>query len=409
MAQNGVSPLLLSRIPTIYSLAQLSDGEAATGPEAGGPLKTPLSTDPVSDIAGVELPTYYYCVDVARDGDGSQGAAPREARSDSPPAEDGSAQAQRPGRPPKPRSSPAKPRPRATVGPDGSFTPAADRPLMPPPREPSRLMTVLLSEWEDRAERGLFRYDVTQCPTRLLPGARGFLAQLNEGRLTKKRPTEFRVDQVAQAFDAGKFHFGKAAQREVLFALAARGADGPDPGFVPAAPAAASPSLVFINVSPIEYGHVLLVPSALSATPQLVAERPLLEALCLAREVDCDAFRLGYNSLGAYGTVNHLHFQAYFVWAPLALESAAVERVGGQDVVVSRTTNHPARAVLFEGRRLEALARAAAAACEALTLRGVPHNLFITGRGQRVFLIPNTFAEKKAKGLIPQGGRDCWV
>ena len=56
--------------------------------------------------------------------------------------------------------------------------------------------SILLAEWEDRAEQGLFRYDVTACPTQLVPGTYGFIAQCNEGRASKKRATEFRVDQV---------------------------------------------------------------------------------------------------------------------------------------------------------------------------------------------------------------------
>lgn len=42
------------------------------------------------------------------------------------------------------------------------------------------------------------RYDVTACPTKVVPGVYGFVAQLNEGRATKKRATEFRVDQVGK-------------------------------------------------------------------------------------------------------------------------------------------------------------------------------------------------------------------
>lgn len=60
----------------------------------------------------------------------------------------------------------------------------------------SLLDTIMLAEWEERAQRGLFRYDVTCCPTKTVPGAYGFIAQFNEGRLSKKRPTEFRIDQV---------------------------------------------------------------------------------------------------------------------------------------------------------------------------------------------------------------------
>ena len=69
-------------------------------------------------------------------------------------------------------------------------------PISPSVSDNNLLDSVLLAEWEDRADQGLFRYDVTACPTKLVPGPYGFIAQCNEGRLSKKRPTEFRVDQV---------------------------------------------------------------------------------------------------------------------------------------------------------------------------------------------------------------------
>jgi GDP-L-galactose phosphorylase len=52
---------------------------------------------------------------------------------------------------------------------------------------------------------------------KVLPGEFGFVAQLNEGRHSKKRPTEFRVDQVLQDYDPNKFNFSKVGQEEVLF------------------------------------------------------------------------------------------------------------------------------------------------------------------------------------------------
>lgn len=64
-----------------------------------------------------------------------------------------------------------------------------------------------------------------------------------------------------------------------------------------------------INVSPIEYGHVLLVPHALDCLPQAMTSSTLMQALHFAREADNPYFRVGYNSLGAYATINHLHFQ----------------------------------------------------------------------------------------------------
>lgn len=62
--------------------------------------------------------------------------------------------------------------------------------------EPGELDALMLGLWNMCNDDGLFRYDVTACSTKVLPGMYGFIAQLNEGRATKKRPTEFRVDQV---------------------------------------------------------------------------------------------------------------------------------------------------------------------------------------------------------------------
>lgn len=76
---------------------------------------------------------------------------------------------------------------------DGSSDSGASAQVVP---QRSVLDALLLGEWEDRAEAGLFRYDVTACPTKVVPGSYGFIAQCNEGRLSKKRPTEFRIDQV---------------------------------------------------------------------------------------------------------------------------------------------------------------------------------------------------------------------
>lgn len=81
----------------------------------------------------------------------------------------------------------------------------------------SSFINTLLGQWEDRMSRGLFRYDVTSCETKVIPGRYGFIAQLNEGRHLKKRPTEFRIDQVLQPFDENKFNFTKVGQEEVLF------------------------------------------------------------------------------------------------------------------------------------------------------------------------------------------------
>ncbi|GMP52366.1 hypothetical protein CsSME_00018209 [Camellia sinensis var. sinensis] len=148
----------------------------------------------------------------------------------------------------------------------------------------------------------------------VIPGEYGFIAQLNEGRHLKKRPTEFRVDKVLQPFDGNKFNFTKVGQEEVLFQFEASDEDN-ETQFFPNAPIDVenSPSVVAINVSPIEYGHVLLIPWILECLPQRIDRVSFLLALYMAAEAGNPYFRLGYNSLGAFATINHLHFQVHII------------------------------------------------------------------------------------------------
>eukprot|EP00245_Coleochaete_scutata_P001494 TRINITY_DN1182_c1_g1_i2.p1 TRINITY_DN1182_c1_g1~~TRINITY_DN1182_c1_g1_i2.p1 ORF type:complete len:513 (-),score=102.55 TRINITY_DN1182_c1_g1_i2:373-1911(-) len=267
----------------------------------------------------------------------------------------------------------------------------------------SILDTLILAEWEDRSDKGLFRYDVTACETKTLPGEYGFIAQLNEGRHLKKRPTEFRVDQVLQDFDSGKFNFTKVGQEEALFRFE-ESEDGFSE-FYEFAKIRGSPNVVVINVSPIEYGHVLLVPRVLDRIPQRIDADTFLLALHMAVEVDNPYFRLGYNSLGAFATINHLHFQAYYLTAPFPVERAPTEmlsrRKRKRTVKVFELKNYPVRGLVFElGSSLEELALLVAGASAELQASNIPFNILIADRGARVFLFPQCYAERQARNEV---------
>eukprot|EP00897_Mesotaenium_endlicherianum_P006530 jgi/Mesen1/5905/ME000030S05168 len=278
--------------------------------------------------------------------------------------------------------------------------------------EKSFLDALLLAQWEERMERGLFRYDVTACATKVLAGDYGFVAQLNEGRHLKKRPTEFRVDKVLQEFDPKKFNFTKVGQEEALF----RFEESEDGGshYSEAATINDSPNVIVINVSPIEYGHVLLVPRVLDCIPQRICADTLLLALHMAVEADNPYFRLGYNSLGAFATINHLHFQAYYLTAPFPIERAPTVRVSHKkrkrSVKILELRQYPVRCLVYEvGTSLEELAVVVAGACEQLQNRNIPFNVLIADRGARVFLMPQCFAEKQARGEVPLALLECQV
>ncbi|KAF9590302.1 hypothetical protein IFM89_033710 [Coptis chinensis] len=95
----------------------------------------------------------------------------------------------------------------------------------------------------------------------VIPGEYGFIAQLNEGHHLKKRPTEVSVDKFEES-DTDETQFFPSAL-----------IDTED-----------SPNVVAINVSPIEYGHVLLIPKILERFSQRIDRQSFLLALNMAAE-----------------------------------------------------------------------------------------------------------------------------
>jgi len=281
--------------------------------------------------------------------------------------------------------------------------------------EPSLFDSKLLSEWDLRQEQGLFRYKVATCESKVVDGRYGFVAQLNEGRASNKRPTEFSVDKVMQTFDEAKFNFKKASQDEVIFQFGTNASD--DTSFAPHAAVTASEShMVLINVSPIEYGHVLLVPRILDNLPQQIEMPELLLALQMAKSSDNPYMRVGYNSLGAYATINHLHFQAYYMKAPFPVERAPTTRLAAKavgrkyGVNVYTVDDYPCKGFVFEGKnKLHDLAQTVGAACKRLQEANIPFNLLVVDCGARVFLFPQCFAERKANHEVEEDVLDTQV
>uniref|UniRef100_A0A7S0S0V6 GDP-D-glucose phosphorylase 1 n=1 Tax=Chlamydomonas leiostraca TaxID=1034604 RepID=A0A7S0S0V6_9CHLO len=372
--------------------------------------------------------------------------------------------------------------PHATSTSTSASPSAASTPMHSSQRHPdpslSALTATMLSEWQRRSDAGLMRYDVSACPTRVLPGNWGFIAQLNEGRATKKRPTEIKVDKVCQPWDGSKFNFTKALTSEVLVrfeeqcgcgqplygppacaclhkaqpqagrsgSAAAAGTNAASssrstspcsdsaassatassshasasstPRFVSSNPtsSSSSPSLVLVNVSPIDYGHVLLVPNVLHCQPQLLTTDAVLCGLHFARHIKHPHMRVGYNSLGAFATINHLHFQAYYLPQTLACErtstrplsSSTGEAASGSGVCVRALADYAVRGFVVElGTQPDDAAMMAAAhligrACARMQAADLPFNLFITDCGERVFIWPQRYAARQAAQQVPE-------
>ena len=67
---------------------------------------------------------------------------------------------------------------------------------------------------------------------------------------------------------------------------------------------------------------------------------------------------------------------------------------------ISRTTNYPVLAFVIEGDSLQAMADVVGQAALILQRENIPHNALISDSGSRVFLFPQCYAEKQAKGEV---------
>lgn len=178
------------------------------------------------------------------------------------------------------------------------------------------------------------------------------------------------------------------------------------------------------QVSPIEYGHVLLIPRVLDCLPQRIDHKSLLLALQTATEAANPYFRLGYNSLGAFATINHLHFQvtelskitecsplyivilieifswleqAYYLAMPFPIEKAPALKITttNSGVKISKLLNYPVRGLLFEGgNTIKDLSDTVSDASVCLQNNNIPFNILISDSGKQIFLLPQVKSSK---------------
>lgn len=162
-------------------------------------------------------------------------------------------------------------------------------------------------------ERKLFKYSMDDLPTRIIPGQLKYVAQLNVKRATEKRKAQ-EILHIQQEFNAEQFNFNKVNAEEILFEMTKVGGRDEKKD-------KAGKMLVLINVSPLEFGHCLFVPDPSLCFPQVLtpfAVQTGIESVFLSSD---PGFRVGFNSLGALASINHLHLHGYYLNYELKIES----------------------------------------------------------------------------------------
>ncbi|ESP01625.1 hypothetical protein LOTGIDRAFT_225290 [Lottia gigantea] len=206
----------------------------------------------------------------------------------------------------------------------------------------SKFDDILRSSWDKAMEKGVFRYTMDHIETKVLDGPKQYVCQLNVKRATERR-TPQKITSLNQPFDPNDFNFTKIKDNEILMSLHNQNAENQSDENDQKEPP--ERHLVIVNISPIEYGHVLIVPQIDSCIPQVLTEKAIevgLESVLLSAR---RSFRLGFNSLCAYASVNHLHFHAYYLEHELLIEYWPAKHITG---VLYETKAMPVPGFVFQ-------------------------------------------------------------
>ncbi|XP_053573667.1 GDP-D-glucose phosphorylase 1 [Bombina bombina] len=251
--------------------------------------------------------------------------------------------------------------------------------------------TLLQSKWVEKMKQGLFRYSLWKLETKILPGNIKYVAQLNIQRgLDRRKPED--IQSIQQQYNPKQFNFNKIKPEEAIFHLFRSPCKN---GFqvntkcvdqgpltsksTPSGICRSSSILVVINVSPLEFGHVLLIPHPSLCLPQILTEDLMrfgLESILLSAH---PGFRVGFNSLGGFASVNHLHLHGFYLNQELLIESSESKPLCPK-INFHQLTNFPAPGFLFytNGKDLHSVAQRVCKVTNYFVAKNIAHNVFAT-------------------------------
>ncbi|XP_013195494.1 GDP-D-glucose phosphorylase 1 [Amyelois transitella] len=223
-----------------------------------------------------------------------------------------------------------------------------------------KFIDLLTQLWCDiHNQNEVFRYKVDKIQEKVIQG--NYLLQLNPDRSSKRRIPE-QIENIAQPFDGNKFNFTKASTKEVIFKLH----DEVD-----------ETHTIFVNVSPISQYHSLLCPSMEKCLPQVITEDSLLLILKIYFLAGDRDLRIGFNSLCAMASVNHLHYHLFLEKHDLPIETAICTHLHKE---VHCFTDYPIPGFCFEvsENNIVTITEESYKLIAYLLKNSLAHNIFLT-------------------------------
>ncbi|KAG7304735.1 hypothetical protein JYU34_010086 [Plutella xylostella] len=175
---------------------------------------------------------------------------------------------------------------------------------------------MLRYKWDQlHDDSNVFRYKLGNIRERIIDKKTRYLLQLNPDRGSNRRSPE-EIANLNQPFNTSKFNFTKVSPQEIMFDLV----DEQN---------ATDLHRVIVNVSPISRYHSLLCPSVNKCLPQVATKESLKLAIDMFFLFQDRDLRIGFNSLCAMASVNHLHYHLLMENNTLPVEIAKCNHIKG--------------------------------------------------------------------------------
>lgn len=127
------------------------------------------------------------------------------------------------------------------------------------------------------------------------------------------RRTPQTITSVVQPFNENVFNFKKVNECEILLQCQNQQNTNTSPGGI---------VTFLINSSPLTRFHSLVCPRLQDSLPQIITKECIEFAIDFITGLGDRSYRIGYNSLGAFASVNHLHMHLIQVQEKLFVEDA---------------------------------------------------------------------------------------
>jgi len=201
-------------------------------------------------------------------------------------------------------------------------------------------------------------------------------AQYNQLRTFKPRRTATQeINSVYKKFDNNAFNFNKPFLKTERFKKCKY--EGINVS-------------LFYNKFPFVPCHTLLVPEQEKNHPQFLRKKFHYFASDLINNLE--GFSMGYNSVGAFASVNHLHFQLFTETEPLPVCNNIWKHNGGMK-------EYPAKCFVFESKEKSWKM------ISHLHTKNIPYNILYT-KG-KTFIFPMNFQKNHKNTIFPLGF--AWV